>query len=212
MFGNNWESAEATILSALKPRATSNSPMPVADKFAVEVRPSAAPAFRTTVNAPFIATDFWPPDVGDVVLVEVDVAREKAKFDKSDPRISYKEHERVTRLRNQEAFDASLSESIPVPGGAAMPAPPGSVDLSAILASVRDAQTKAGGDRDAMAAMLREQLGAEVVAVDGGAVAAAAPEDPVALLTKLGELRDRGVLTAEEFDEQKRRILRRLGS
>jgi putative oligomerization/nucleic acid binding protein len=32
-------------------------------------------------------------------------------------------------------------------------------------------------------------------------------DDKIAQLTKLGQLRDSGVLTAEEFDEQKRRLL-----
>ena len=35
----------------------------------------------------------------------------------------------------------------------------------------------------------------------------AAGQDPLAQLRELGDLRDRGVLTEEEFEQQKRRIL-----
>jgi Short C-terminal domain len=40
--------------------------------------------------------------------------------------------------------------------------------------------------------------------------AAAPPMDPIELLSKLGELRDRGVLTEEEFAAQKAKILAQL--
>ncbi|MDN0194231.1 SHOCT domain-containing protein [Streptomyces sp. S.PNR 29] len=35
----------------------------------------------------------------------------------------------------------------------------------------------------------------------------ASPEDKITLLRELGELRDKGVLTSAEFEDQKRRIL-----
>lgn len=40
--------------------------------------------------------------------------------------------------------------------------------------------------------------------------AAAAPMDPIELLSKLGQLRDQGVLTEEEFAAQKAKILSQL--
>jgi len=84
-------------------------------------------------------------------------------------------------------------------------------DVGAILASVKAAQEQAGGDRAAMAEILRKQFGGEpVVFEQAGAVewsAMAQPQDPIALLATLTELHEKGVVSDEQFEEQKRRLL-----
>lgn len=80
------------------------------------------------------------------------------------------------------------------------------LDLGAVLSSVRTAKAGANGDRHAMAELLREQLGASALVVEA-AGAPGPPEDPISLLSKLSDLRDKGVLSDEEFEAQKRRIL-----
>jgi Short C-terminal domain len=93
--------------------------------------------------------------------------------------------------------------------------PVAGMDLSGLLATVREAQAKAGGDREAMAKLLRERLGGDAsVVVDqqsaaraGWAAMSQQQPDPIALLALLTELRDKGVVTDEQFEEQKRRLL-----
>jgi hypothetical protein len=76
------------------------------------------------------------------------------------------------------------------------------------LAGVQQAQQQAGGDRAQLAELLRQQLGdgATIIDASGGA-AAPAPPDRLGQLEKLGDLRDRGILTADEFEAQKRQLL-----
>jgi hypothetical protein len=66
-----------------------------------------------------------------------------------------------------------------------------------------------GIDTSAMrAAVAAREAGAAALEAAGGAGAAAgAATDPLVRLEKLGKLRDSGVLTADEFEAQKKRIL-----
>jgi hypothetical protein len=91
----------------------------------------------------------------------------------------------------------------------ATPTAPGMLDLGGLLATVREAQAKSGGDRQALADALRTSFGADgAVVVDAsGAGAATDSHDPIARLEKLAELRDEGVLTEAEFAAQKARLL-----
>jgi hypothetical protein len=88
---------------------------------------------------------------------------------------------------------------------------PGMQDLGAILASLKDAQEQSGGDREAMAEILRKQFAGEsVVFEQANAVewsATGQPPDPIALLATLTELHEKGVVSDEQFEEQKRRLL-----
>jgi hypothetical protein len=104
MFGRDWESAEATILAS-RIKSTTGDGMVSTREFVAEVRPASSAPFRTTLDTPGIATDFWPPDVGAVVSVKVDVKRQKAKFDKSDPTISRK----ARKAGADAAFRATLN-------------------------------------------------------------------------------------------------------
>jgi hypothetical protein len=89
------------------------------------------------------------------------------------------------------------------------PGPSSGSDLGALLQDVEKARQGAGGDRQKMADLLRQRLGGRATIVDGGSGSAAAPDapDPLTGLERLADLRDRGALTPEEFEAQKRRLL-----
>ena len=92
---------------------------------------------------------------------------------------------------------------------------PTDFDATAILKSVMEAQQQSGGDPEKLAEMLRTQFGGgDATVIEGGdmtvigpGAGAAAGTDPVELLTQLGELRDKGILTDEQFEQQKKRLL-----
>jgi hypothetical protein len=64
-------------------------------EYVADVRTPGSEPFRTVIGEPFIATDFWPPRVGQTVKVRVDLKEHSAKFDKGDPALSAKAQERV---------------------------------------------------------------------------------------------------------------------
>jgi hypothetical protein len=83
-------------------------------------------------------------------------------------------------------------------------------ELDAVADIVERASSGGGIDVEAMQRQIREQF------APGGAAApdlsaffptAARPEDPVDKLAKLAELKEKGLLTEEEFNSQKARIL-----
>ena len=94
-------------------------------------------------------------------------------------------------------------------------------DLQSFVSKIQDAQSQTQ-DPQELARILQEQLGTNVTVQQQdssgvtfgapgtgfGSPAQAAPEeDPVDKLTKLAELREKGVLTDAEFESQKARIL-----
>jgi hypothetical protein len=90
---------------------------------------------------------------------------------------------------------------------------PGGVDLGGMLATIQQVQAEAGGDREAMAKLLQERLGGQASIVvdeqsstDWSVVPGQQP-DPIALLATLTELHEKGVVSDEQFEEQKRRLL-----
>lgn len=90
--------------------------------------------------------------------------------------------------------------------------PTGGMDLGGLMATVREAQAAAGGDREAMAKLLRERLGGDAsVAIDQQSSVdwslIPGQQDPIALLATLTELHEKGVVSDEQFEAQKRRLL-----
>jgi hypothetical protein len=94
-------------------------------------------------------------------------------------------------------------------------------DLQSLLSKVEEAQSQTQ-DPQELARILQQQLGTNVTVSQqdssgatfgaptagfGGAASAAPEEDPVDKLTKLAELREKGMLTDAEFESQKARIL-----
>ena len=132
--------------------------------------------------------------------------------------------ETTTVLGIPDADDATGTSPVPVRADSAahahpqapaawsgLPAVPGMQDLGAILASVKAAQEQSGGDREAMAEILRKQFGGESVVFEQASAAewsaTAQPPDPIALLATLTELHEKGIVSDEQFEAQKRRLL-----
>jgi hypothetical protein len=110
MFGHDWEPAQATIV-ATHVKSTSGDGTVTIHEYAADVVPASGIAFRALIEEPTIATDFWPPRVGAVVKVHADVRRQKAKFDKSDPQISFKHYQQGRDAQ----FDALLTQPPAMP-------------------------------------------------------------------------------------------------
>jgi hypothetical protein len=232
MFGSRWDKAEATILASM-PKYGGDGTSPTYE-FVAEVRPdSGAPAFRATIKDPMIALDFWRPSVGDVVSVLVK-SNGKVKFDKDDPRMSVKAYEARRRESFKAALiqdpqaetlqdpltaqsqAAQSQDQWPDHGSPAGPRGPQIFTLGgADPRRLRDAAEKLraaglGGLADQV-----EHAGRE--AVLGRSDQPGRPDqlgrpdqpdaDPAARLGTLENLRERGLLTDDEYTAQRRRIL-----
>ena len=103
MFGKNWQGAEGVVLARDVASVTDGS---ITYRYIVEVWPDGLESFRAIAKPPIIAVDFWPPDVGQTVGVLFDARSHSVRFDRHDPRLSARAHERDRRLR----FDATLRE------------------------------------------------------------------------------------------------------
>jgi hypothetical protein len=233
MFGSHWDKAEATIVASL-PKFTGDGTSPSYD-FVADVRPeSGAPAFRATLKEPTIAIDFWRPGIGDVVSVLVK-SNGKVKFDKDDPRISAKAFEAKRKAafeatRNQ-TFEEARNQEVGSPAGSGLPA-----NLAEVMAAqfaqfgVQPGQLEqpgqpgvqvfsVGGPEQTRAAAERLRaaglggLADQVEQAQGSAAAGqdrsaqGVDDDPAARLGTLENLRDRGLMTDEEYTTQRRRIL-----
>lgn len=97
---------------------------------------------------------------------------------------------------------------------------PAGMDRMDILKTVMQAQKESGGDVDALAKTLRERFGGDSTMIEGGEAsvhragltAAGQPEvggaaDTISLLSQLSELHEKGVLSDQQFEEQKNRLL-----
>jgi hypothetical protein len=112
MFGHDWEPGTATIV-AVHVKSTTGDGLVSIHEFAADITPASGAPFRTLLEEPTIATDFWAPGVGDVVKVQVDVKREKAKFDKADPKISFKAHQHGDDARFEATLAAAPAAAVP---------------------------------------------------------------------------------------------------
>jgi hypothetical protein len=105
MLLHRWHKAEAKVVLAkmnLDTRASAGRAM----EFVVDVRTQDGRFFRAPVLWPLLWADFWPPTEGHVVGVEVEGETENVRFDKDDPRLSTREHDRM----KQSELDAVLSQ------------------------------------------------------------------------------------------------------
>ena len=117
MFGQDWEKAEATIVD--RDGKFYGDGSTVAYTYAADVRLASGETFRATIKEPTIATNFWPPDIRDVVSVLVGSKDRKVKFDKDDERLSVKAHDAARK----SSFQASQQQPVgsPTPASADLP-------------------------------------------------------------------------------------------
>lgn len=106
MFGRTWVKATGTVVeSRVTGASVTEHGSSVRKEFVVEVVPAQAQAqaYRATVPEGRYA-DFWAPRNGQRVGLEIEAKSGKVRFDKADPGLSFKEHERQAA----ERFDRSL--------------------------------------------------------------------------------------------------------
>ena len=194
MFGHDWEKADATIVA--RDGKFSGDGAVVSYTYAADVRLSSGEMFRATVHEPTIATDFWAPNIGDVVSVLVRSKDRKVKFDKDDPRLSA----HVQRATRQQDFQTMQQQpaGTPVPITASTELPEEVARKLAQLGVVLDGPAQVFTADSAQAH--------EILAALTHATGSAA-ETPETRLLELQALRDKGLVTDEEYAEQRRRIL-----
>jgi hypothetical protein len=112
MFRRDWEPAEGTIIDRREKRGGATGSDASLMRFLVEVRPPTGQSFRLELGIPGFGANFRAPMVGDVVNVLSNPAHTKARFDTSDPRLSWK----TERDAKKKQFDAELGEQGNTPG------------------------------------------------------------------------------------------------
>jgi hypothetical protein len=120
MFGRDWGKAAATIV-ARDPKFTGDGST-VTYTYVADVRLPSGETFRATVHEPTIATDFWPPSIGDEVSVLVEPKQRKVKFDKDDERLSVKAYHAAKKKAFEDAQQqpaGSPPAGMPAQGNAA---------------------------------------------------------------------------------------------
>jgi hypothetical protein len=198
MFGQDWDKAEATITA--RDGKFFGDGSTVTYTYVADVRLASGETFRTTINEPTIATNFWPPSIGDVVSVLVKAKDRKVKFDKDDERLSVKAYEAAKK----KAFEDAQRQ----PSGTPATVRPPSADIPDAVAKKLAELGIAGGSSMQVISGDSAQAQAVLAALaQAGVAGAPAEQTPEARLGKLKGLYDRGLLTAEEYAEQRQRIL-----
>ena len=87
MFGRTWEPATAKIVAKKVKESTETAGV---YEYEAEITPASGAIFRATLNQPHLMNHVVRLQEGDVVNAFADVKRQKAKFDRSDPRVSGK--------------------------------------------------------------------------------------------------------------------------
>jgi hypothetical protein len=199
VFGQDWVKAEARIVA--RDSDYSGDGSVASHTFVADVLLPNEETLRATVNEPTIATDFWPPSIGDVVSVLVRSKDQKVKFDKDDDRISAK----AFREAQKRAFGAAQQQppgTLPTGYAASAQLPDAIADTLAQLGISPGTQPQVftAGSAQAQAALAAfTQFGGQL-----GGQAAPTTE---ARLAQLETLRQHDLLTVEEYAEQRQRIL-----
>jgi len=100
----HWEPAEGAVIDR-RQKGNSQDNMSANLHFVVEVRPTDGQPFRVELGMPGLFGDFIPPSPGQVVRMEVDVAKQKARFDTSDPDVSAKARRKAGKDRFAEELE-----------------------------------------------------------------------------------------------------------
>ena len=107
MFGKrDWQPAEARIILVNIKRISGDGSTPTRE-WAADVTRTDGTVFRARIDEPRWVTDFWPPDAGAVVKVQVDAKTQAVRFDvKGDPRLTVTGQDRM----RAEEFKRSLED------------------------------------------------------------------------------------------------------
>jgi hypothetical protein len=214
MLGHDWQPAEGTCVDD-----NFGGAHVVREVWVMDVRPhNGAPPFRVQVAHPGSGEDFRGPYPGQVCRMLCDVKKQKAKFDHTDPTLSWKAH----RLAEQQQLKAELD------------APPGTAPVNAAGAGFpglgANVQVLSGADaapllnaifsghaQDGIAALRamkqaqQHQPGVNPQAPFTPQEPTPAPTgDPSERLVKLQALYDKGLLSFAEYNAQRERIIESL--
>ena len=218
MFGASWDHGEATIVARSAKYSSDGST--ATHEFVADIRPSEAAPFRATIHEPTIATDFWPPNVGDVVSVLIKSKDNKVKFDKDDQRLSVKAYE----ARTKQAFADVQNQPLGTPVASNQPwrtagSSTGGALPDSVIAKLSQLGITPGapiqvlGSDSAQAQAILAAFGGGSVAADGSASfagASAAVPTPEMRLARIAALRQQGLLTEAEYATQRERIISEL--
>ena len=118
MFGRNWEPATAKIVAKKFKESTETAGT---YEYVADVTPSSGAPFRTELKQPPLMSHVVRLQEGEVVPVLVDVRRQKAKFDRSDPKINGKGAKKA-----KDDFEEVLAEPAgsPIAGDSPPPSEP----------------------------------------------------------------------------------------
>ncbi|MCW2799831.1 MAG: hypothetical protein JWQ70_1303 [Aeromicrobium sp.] len=194
MFGQEWDKAEATI--AARDAKFFGDGSTVTYTYVADVRLASGETFRATINEPTIATDFWPPNIGDVVSVLVKPKDRKVKFDKDDKRLSVKAYEAAKKSAFQDAQQQ----------------PAGAAPVAGLPSELPDAVAKklaalGIGGGTPMQVISGDSAQGQAVLAAFAQAGTPVTQTPEARLAQIKGMHDRGLLTAEEYAEQRHRIL-----
>ncbi|MFL5822673.1 MAG: hypothetical protein ACJ764_04450 [Solirubrobacteraceae bacterium] len=102
MFGRTWEPATARIVAKTFKEGGERSGV---WEYVADITPSSGAPFRTTLHQPHLMNHVVWLQEGEVVRALADVRHQRAKFDRSDPRVTGKD-----KPSDKEAFETALNE------------------------------------------------------------------------------------------------------
>lgn len=111
MFGHDWSPAKALIVDRQVTKTSGDGNVTIYE-YVADVTPTEGAVFRTTVQEPTIATNFWAPRPGETVGVLHDRKSGKVKLDKDDPALSAKAHEQAGKDRFAAAASGTPDQNV----------------------------------------------------------------------------------------------------
>jgi hypothetical protein len=102
VFGRDWEPATAKIVAKKFKESGERSGV---WEYVADITPASGAAFRTTLKQPPFMSHVVSLREGAEVRAFADLGRQKAKFDRADPRVSGKGGPSA-----KESFDATLAQ------------------------------------------------------------------------------------------------------
>jgi hypothetical protein len=173
-------------------------------KYVLEVQPADAPPFQAKVKDVFSL--FWAPKRGDLLKVRFNPKSHKVVFDlEGDPRYDSSMQKQTGQWTPGEAPPPSIFGTSST-GGVEPPNPP---SPGMPVPGVTVFRGMPDGDAIAAAIAAAQQVAA-AAAAGGAEQGQTATGSTAGRLQQLAQLRDAGVITAEDYETQKLRILESL--